>query len=94
MDRVEAVIRRLGEEGIETLTTKELRILPRSLLLYILTASWIISGTTYLRNGKMTRNLSRNGDFLTSMKTLLIINFIIFIFVLCYEILKLFYCYK
>lgn len=35
MDRLESVIRRLGEEGIETLTTEELRILPRSLLLYL-----------------------------------------------------------
>lgn len=31
----EQVIRRLGEEGIETLSTEELRLLPRSLLLYI-----------------------------------------------------------
>lgn len=35
MDRMESVLRRLGEQGIETLTTEELSILPRSLLLYL-----------------------------------------------------------
>lgn len=35
MEAMELVIRRLGEEGIENLSTDELRLLPRSLLLYI-----------------------------------------------------------
>lgn len=35
MDKMEEVIRRLGEEGIENLSKEEFRLLPRSLLLYI-----------------------------------------------------------